>query len=110
MEFPQAQPHPCSPFVNLTSPWNCLGLVPWVWILLQTHFPARQILGRVSSTLQALSAAKLNLAFQIFFFFSFPILTEEIKKLRAGQRGSVLSNQRPLPPAKPRAGAGNAVA
>lgn len=69
MEFPQAQPHPCSPFVNLTSPWNCLGLVPWVWILLQTHFPARQILGRVSSTLQALSAAKLNLAFQIFFFF-----------------------------------------
>ena len=91
-EFLHPQPHPGYPFVDLTSNCNCLGLIPWVWmLLLQMRFPARQILVRVPSTLQALRAAKLNLAFQIFFFFYFPILTEEIKKHRAEGLGSLQS-------------------
>ena len=74
----------------------------------RTLQPAK-FLGKFSSTLQALRAAKLNLAFQtfFFFFFFFPILTEEIKKRRAEGPGSLQSEPAPARPAESRAPAGN---
>lgn len=103
---------PSIPCVNLTSNCNCLGLIPRVWIpLLQTHSPARQILGKVFFHSPGAESCKVKSGFPdffFFFFFFFPILTEEIKKRRAEGPGSLQSEPAPARPAESRAPAGNA--
>lgn len=92
---------PSIPCINLTSNCNCLGLIPRVWIpLLQTHSPARQILGKVFFHSPGAESCKVKSGFpDSFFFFFFPILTEEIKKRRAEGPGSLQSE--PAPAGRP---------
>lgn len=101
---------PSIPCLNLTSNCNCLGLIPRLWIpLLQTHSPARQILGKVFFHSPGAESCKVKSGFPaFFFFFFFPILTEEIKKRRAEGPGSLQSEPALARPAESRAPAGNA--
>lgn len=65
---------PSIPCINLTSNCNCLGLIPRVWIpLLQTHSPARQILGKVFFHSPGAESCKVKSGFpDSFFFFLLP--------------------------------------